>query len=62
MKYHLKHSAPFFFKRYVAFNKNATLEPLYHFDHVASEATRSASVTAYNQEHHKGTASKALNQ
>ena len=25
-------SAPYFFKRYVFFNKNATLDPLYQFD------------------------------
>lgn len=50
MKYQLTESAPFFFKRYVAFNKNAQLKPLYTFDHVQSEATRSASVVQYEQE------------
>ncbi|KAK5118188.1 hypothetical protein LTR85_008168 [Meristemomyces frigidus] len=53
MAYHLNKSAPFFFKRYVRFDKTATLEPLYTFDHVQSDATRSASVVQYEQEHRK---------
>ncbi|KAK4574529.1 hypothetical protein LTR86_001370 [Recurvomyces mirabilis] len=61
MKYHMTKSAPFFFKRYIAMNKNATLEPLYQFDNVQSDAVRSASVTAYNQEHNKSETAKKLN-
>lgn len=53
MAYHLNKSAPFFFKRWVRFDKTATLEPLYTFDHVQSDATRSASVVQYEQEHRK---------
>lgn len=30
--YHLKKTIPFWVKRYVLFQKNAVLEPLYHFD------------------------------
>lgn len=53
MSYQLNKSLPFFFKRYVALNKNAKLEPLYTFDHVQSEATRSASVVEYNRDQQK---------
>jgi len=31
-KYQLTKALPYWFKRYVFMNKNATLEPLYHFD------------------------------
>lgn len=51
MSYHLTESMPFFFKRYVAMDKNAQLKPLYTFDHVQSDAQRSASVVQYNAEH-----------
>ncbi|KAK5134066.1 hypothetical protein LTR08_006956 [Meristemomyces frigidus] len=53
MSYQLNKAAPFFFKRYVRMNKSATLEPLYTFDRVQSDATRSASVVQYNMEHQK---------
>ncbi|KAK5117303.1 hypothetical protein LTR62_005920 [Meristemomyces frigidus] len=56
MNYHMTKSAPFFFKRYVAFNRKATLESLYQFDHVESDATRSASLTAYDEKHGKSEA------
>jgi hypothetical protein len=52
MSYHMTKSAPYFFKRWVAFNKNATLEPLYTFDHVQSDSLQSPSVQEY-QEHLK---------
>ena len=32
----LRQEIPWWFKRYVLFNKNATKEPLYHFQHVAN--------------------------
>ena len=32
MSYQLTKALPYFFKRYVFFNKDATLEPLYHFE------------------------------
>lgn len=47
INYQATKAVPFFFKR-VRFNKSAKLEPLYTFDHVASDATRSASVVEYN--------------
>lgn len=31
-KYQLTKALPYWFKRYVFMNKDATLEPLYHFD------------------------------
>lgn len=37
MSYQLKQTLPFWMKRYVFRNKNAKLEPLYHFDHVQGE-------------------------
>lgn len=43
--YQLFKAVPYWFKRYVFQNKNATLEPLYTFDHVQSDAARSASIT-----------------
>ncbi|EMC91624.1 hypothetical protein BAUCODRAFT_79361 [Baudoinia panamericana UAMH 10762] len=61
MSYQVTESLPYFFKRWVAMNKSATLKPLYNFDHVASDAQRSASVTAYNQEHHKPAAQQKVN-
>jgi len=53
MRYQATKAFPYWFKRYVTFNKNAKLEPLYTFDKVASEATRSASVVEYNQNQRK---------
>ncbi|CAJ2512917.1 Uu.00g010360.m01.CDS01 [Anthostomella pinea] len=50
MKYHMTKSLPFFFKRWVCFNKNAQLKPLNTFDHIQAEATRSASVVQYEEE------------
>ncbi|KAF1348952.1 hypothetical protein BDV97DRAFT_195396 [Delphinella strobiligena] len=44
MHYQLTEALPYFFKRYVAMNKSARLEPLYSFDHVQSEQARSASI------------------
>lgn len=38
--------APWFFKRYVLFQKGAKLEPLYQFEGLASDQTRSASVSS----------------
>ena len=32
MSYQLTKALPYFFRRYVFFNKDATLEPLYHFE------------------------------
>lgn len=32
VKYQTSKAAPYWFKRYVLFQKGATLEPLYHFD------------------------------
>lgn len=40
MHYQLTKAAPYWFKRYVFRNKNATLEPLYTFDKVQSEAAQ----------------------
>ena len=51
MQYQMTKSAPYFFDRWVKFNKNAKLEPLYQLDHVQSDATRSASVVEYNSKH-----------
>ena len=31
-KYQLTQALPYFFKRWICMNKNAKLEPLYHFD------------------------------
>lgn len=45
MKYQISKALPYWFKRHVLRNKNVTLEPLYKFDRVASEAQRSASIT-----------------
>ncbi|TKA33682.1 hypothetical protein B0A50_00518 [Salinomyces thailandicus] len=53
MSYQLNKAAPFFFKRYVAMNKSATLEPLYTFEQVQSDAMRSASVVEYNRRQSK---------
>ena len=45
MNYQLTKAAPYFFQRYVLFNKNAELEPLYRFDtNLASEQKRSGSI------------------
>jgi len=52
-KYHVTKSLPYFFKRWVAMDKSAKLEPLYTFDHVQSEAQRSASVVEYNNQHRR---------
>lgn len=52
-KYHVTKSLPYFFKRWVAMDKSAKLEPLYTFDHVQSEAQRSASVVEYNTQHRR---------
>jgi MFS family permease len=47
MQYHLRHSMPYFIKRYVFFNKSAKLAPLYQFDeHLAEMQARSASVVS----------------
>jgi len=43
--YQITKAVPYWFKRYVARNKNATLEPLYTFDRVQSDAARSKSIT-----------------
>jgi len=32
MKYQVTKAFPYFIQRWIFFNKNATLEPLYHFD------------------------------
>ncbi|KAF2083724.1 galactose-proton symport [Saccharata proteae CBS 121410] len=46
MHYQITKAAPYWFRRYVCFDKTATLEPLYHFDsHLASEQARSKSVS-----------------
>lgn len=45
INYQLTKAVPYWFKRYVFQNKSATLEPLYKFDHVQSEAARSKSIT-----------------
>lgn len=47
ISYQLTEAVPYFFKRHVFRNKNAKLEPLYSFDHVASEAERNNSVTKH---------------
>nr|POE72261.1 putative polyol transporter 6 [Quercus suber] len=47
MKYQITKSVPHFVDRYVRMNKNAVLEPLYTFDHVASDATRASSLVDY---------------
>lgn len=53
MRYHLRHSAPYFFQRYMFRNKNATLPPLYQFDEQLAEAqARSKSVAAGMTERH----------
>lgn len=38
-KYQLTKALPYWFKRWVLFNKSATLEPLYHFDRVTTYAS-----------------------
>ncbi|KXL50891.1 hypothetical protein M433DRAFT_60963 [Acidomyces richmondensis BFW] len=53
-KYHVTKSLPYFFKRWVAMDKKAKLEPLYTFDHVQSDVQRSASVAEYNAQHRRG--------
>lgn len=46
MHYQLTKSLPYFIRRWVRFDKSATLEPLYKLDKVAADAQRSASITA----------------
>jgi MFS family permease len=36
MKYQIEKALPYFIKRWILFKKDARLEPLYHFDHVAT--------------------------
>lgn len=50
MSYQTKKAMPYFFQRWVKFDKNAKLEPLYTFDHVQSEVARSSSVVEYQAE------------
>lgn len=38
MRYQLTKALPYWFKRYV-FRQKVTLEPLYHFDHIATDET-----------------------
>ncbi|EOD43104.1 putative sugar transporter protein [Neofusicoccum parvum UCRNP2] len=46
MSYQMTKALPYFIKRWVFFNKNARLEPLYQFDeHLASEQARSKSIS-----------------
>ncbi|OJD40562.1 sugar transporter [Diplodia corticola] len=46
MSYQITKTLPYFIKRWVLLNKNATLEPLYQFDaHLASDQARSKSVS-----------------
>lgn len=42
IKYQFTKALPWWFKRWVLFNKNATLEPLYHFDSPAAGPGRSS--------------------
>lgn len=44
MNYQLTKAVPYWFRRWVMMDKTATLEPLYTFDHVQSDAARSASI------------------
>jgi hypothetical protein len=39
MRYQLTKTLPYWLKRYVFFNRHATLEPLYHFDATADFKT-----------------------
>lgn len=43
--YQLTKFAPYWVKRWVLFQRNAKLEPLYHFEQVAEDAKRSKSVS-----------------
>jgi hypothetical protein len=38
MSYQLNKALPYWFNRYIL-RRNVTLEPLYHFDHIATEDT-----------------------
>ncbi|KJZ78189.1 hypothetical protein HIM_02227 [Hirsutella minnesotensis 3608] len=42
MAYQITETIPWFFKRYLLFQRNATKPPLYHFEHVASEPGKDA--------------------
>jgi len=55
MMYQLKEALPYWFRRYVARDKTATLPPLYHFDdHLASEQKRSKSIVSIREAHRVG--------
>ncbi|ROW10764.1 hypothetical protein VPNG_05145 [Cytospora leucostoma] len=57
MRYQIKTWLPWWFKRYILFNKNAKLEPLYHFDRVdrvASEDESDNKVQTEFREDNKG--------
>ena len=60
MHYQLTKALPYWFKRYVTFDKSATLEPLYKFDtgHLASDIARSNSVAGKGRQ---GSWSQKLN-
>ncbi|KAF7186188.1 Polyol transporter 5 [Pseudocercospora fuligena] len=51
MSYQTGTALPYWFKRWVTFDKNAKLEPLYTFDQVQSEVARSSSVVEYQAQH-----------
>jgi len=65
MKYQLTEALPYFFKRWVFFNKNAKLEPLYRFDTVSEAAEVQETNTLETQkmggEEKKGTLEVAEN-
>ncbi|PQE27877.1 hexose transporter protein [Rutstroemia sp. NJR-2017a BBW] len=50
MRYQLTKTLPYWLKRYVFFNKNATLEPLYHFDVTADFKTEDTKNTREREE------------
>ncbi|KAI0194935.1 hypothetical protein EV127DRAFT_203921 [Xylaria flabelliformis] len=60
IKYQVTKAVPWWFKRWVLFQRNATLEPLYHFDSppvtVSSEPARSSSVEKKVSHEDTGTA------
>ncbi len=51
MSYQANKALPYWFHRWVAFDKTAKLEPLYTFDHVQADAARSSSVVEYQRKH-----------
>lgn len=44
MRYQITKTLPYWVQRYVFFNKNAVLEPLYHFDQTADFNTKDTKI------------------